>query len=84
MMPPSAAVACVDHMLRCLELDAPVSFAPSVPLPQGKYQEAEPLFRRSLMIAEIALGKDHPHFSTSLNNLAALLHRRVRAQPLRT
>src|SRR2546422_7420029 len=38
---------------------------------QGKYSEAEPLYRRSLAIREKALGPDHPHVAVSLNNLAA-------------
>ena len=39
---------------------------------QGNYAEAEPLYQRSLTIAEQALGPDHPNVGTSLNNLAAL------------
>ncbi len=39
---------------------------------QGKYDQAEPLYRRSLAIREKALGPDHPDVATSLNNLAAL------------
>jgi tetratricopeptide (TPR) repeat protein len=39
---------------------------------QGKYAEAEPLFKRSLAIKEKALGSDHPSVATSLNNLAGL------------
>ena len=39
---------------------------------QGKYAEAEPLYKRSLTILEKALGPDHPQVATSLNNLAAL------------
>ena len=39
---------------------------------QGKYNEAEPLYLRSLVISEKALGKDHPEVATSLNNLAGL------------
>ena len=37
---------------------------------QGKYAEAEPLYKRSLAIREKALGPDHPDVATSLNNLA--------------
>ena len=36
----------------------------------GKYSEAESLFKRSLEIAEKALGPDHPHVATVLENLA--------------
>ncbi len=39
---------------------------------QGRYAEAEPLYKRSLAIREKALGPDHPAVGTSLNNLAAL------------
>ena len=39
---------------------------------QGRYAEAEPLYKRSLAIGEKALGPEHPHVSTSLNNLAEL------------
>ena len=37
---------------------------------QGKYAEAEPLYKRSLAIHEKALGPDHPDVAISLNNLA--------------
>ena len=37
----------------------------------GRYADAEPLYKRSLAIIEKALGPDHPHVATSLNNLAA-------------
>ncbi len=39
---------------------------------QGKCEEAEPLFKRSLAIRENALGPDHPDVALSLNNLAGL------------
>jgi tetratricopeptide (TPR) repeat protein len=39
---------------------------------QGKYSEAEPLYKRALAIKEEKLGHDHPDTATSLNNLAAL------------
>ena len=39
---------------------------------QGKYTQAEPLYKRSLMIAEKALGPDHPDVALSLENLAGL------------
>ena len=38
---------------------------------QGKLDEAEPLYQRCPAIYEKALGPDHPHVATSLNNLAA-------------
>ncbi len=39
---------------------------------QGKYAEAEPLYKRSLAILEKALGLEHPNVATSLNNLEEL------------
>ena len=40
---------------------------------QGRYADAEPLYKRSLAIKEKALGPDHPDVAESLNNLAELL-----------
>jgi CHAT domain-containing protein len=37
---------------------------------QGRYAEAEPLFKRSLAISEKALGPEHPDVALTLNNLA--------------
>ena len=42
---------------------------------QGKYGEAEPLYKRSLAITEKALGPDHPDVATSLENYALLLRK---------
>ncbi len=39
---------------------------------QGKYEEAEPLYLRSLTIWEKQLGENHPDVAQSLNNLAKL------------
>ena len=39
---------------------------------QGRYTDAEPLFKRALTISEKALGPDHPDVAVSLNNLAGL------------
>ncbi len=39
---------------------------------QGRYDEAEPLYQRSLTINEKALGPEHPHTAGILNNLAGL------------
>ena len=36
------------------------------------YEQAEPLFKRSLAIKEKALGPDHPNVATSLENMADL------------
>jgi CHAT domain-containing protein/Tfp pilus assembly protein PilF len=52
---------------------------------QGRYADAEPLFRRSLAIREKALGPDHPDVAQSLNNLARLYREQGRyadAEPL--
>ena len=52
---------------------------------QGKYAEAEPLFRRSLAIWEMALGPEHPDVAQSLNNLAELYRAQgkyAQAEPL--
>ena len=52
---------------------------------QGRYAEAEPLFRRSLAIREKALGPEHPDVGTALNNLAVLYYsqgRYAEAEPL--
>ena len=52
---------------------------------QGRYADAEPLFKRSLAIREKALGPNHPDVATSLNNLARLYQDQGRyadAEPL--
>ena len=46
---------------------------------QGKYAEAEPLYKRSLAIREKALGPEHPDVATSLENYAALLRQTAHA-----
>ncbi|CAN0339491.1 unnamed protein product, partial [Scytosiphon promiscuus] len=40
---------------------------------QGKYDEAGPLYERSLTIREKAYGPDHPEVATALNNWAVVL-----------
>src|ERR1700750_855260 len=52
---------------------------------QGRYAEAEPLFKRALAIRQKALGPAHPDVGQSLNNLATLYERQGRhtdAEPL--
>ena len=52
---------------------------------QGRYSEAEPLYKRSLLISEEQLGADHPNTALSLNNLAELYRvqgRYSEAEPL--
>jgi tetratricopeptide (TPR) repeat protein len=39
---------------------------------QGRYADAEPLYKRALAIREKALGPDRPDVAQSLNNLAVL------------
>ena len=58
---------------------------------QGRYAEADPLYRRALATWKEALGPNHPDVAQSLNNLAGLylaqgryadaepLHKRARA-----
>jgi tetratricopeptide (TPR) repeat protein len=52
---------------------------------QGRYVDAEPLYKRSLAISEKSLGPDHPGVATSLDNLAELYREQGRyadAEPL--
>ena len=52
---------------------------------QGRYADAEPLYKRSLAIYEKALGPDHPDVARSLNDLALLYAKQGRyadAEPL--
>ena len=39
---------------------------------QGKFNQAEPLYKRALEISEMILGPDHPDLATTLSNLAAV------------
>ncbi len=45
---------------------------------QGRYAEAEPLYKRALAIWEKALGPEHPSLANSLENYAALLRKSER------
>ena len=45
---------------------------------QGKYDEAEPLYKESLAIRKKVFGDEHPSVATGLNNLAGLLKAQVR------
>ena len=40
----------------------------------GDYTKAEPLYQQALAIRMAVLGKQHPHYAQSLNNLADLYH----------
>ncbi len=42
---------------------------------QGKYADAEPLYKRSIELDEKALGPNHPDVATLLGNYAALLRK---------
>ena len=44
---------------------------------QGKYDEAEPLYREALDIRKKVFGDEHPNVAQSLNNLASLLESQV-------
>lgn len=67
----------ISHLQKYREMTGGV---PRLTLPQDKYEEAEPLYRRALSIAERTLGKDHPVYSTRLGDLAQLLQQQVRAR----
>ena len=52
---------------------------------QGRYSEAEPLYKEALQLCEKLLGKEHPGTLISINNLARLYHSQGRygeAEPL--
>src|SRR5258708_7743902 len=52
---------------------------------QGRYAEAEPLFKRALAIGDKVLGPDHPDAAVRLSNLAMLYRDQMRyaeAEPL--
>ena len=44
---------------------------------EGRYADAEPLYKRVLAINEKALGPDHPSVGLALNDLAELYSARV-------
>lgn len=48
---------------------------------QGKYEEAKPLYKRSLAIREKVLGPDHLEVAEGLNNLSGLLLSQVGFNP---
>ena len=45
---------------------------------QGRYAEAEPLYKRSLAMREKAIGPDNVSVAQLLNNLAVLYHNQAR------
>lgn len=44
---------------------------------QGKFDEADPLYRRAIEIQQTSLGPDHPNLAVSLNNRGGLLKAQV-------
>lgn len=62
----SASPRVLTTLLSCLSL-----------MLQGRYAEAETLYRRCQAILEQALSSEHPRFAATLNSLAALLARQV-------
>ena len=44
---------------------------------QGRYNDAEPLYERAVVVFEKSLGSDHPNVATAFNNLAGLLYAQV-------
>jgi len=40
---------------------------------QGKYEQAEEMYRQALGLSETVVGKEHPDILTSMNNLAIAL-----------
>jgi tetratricopeptide (TPR) repeat protein len=46
---------------------------------QGRYADAEPLYRRALVIVEKVLGPHHPNVATAMENYAALLRKTNRS-----
>ena len=44
---------------------------------QGKYEEAEPLYERAVVILEAAFGADHAEVATALSGRAGVLKAQV-------
>lgn len=60
----------------------PLAYPIPLLVSQGKYAEAEPLYRRSQAIRERVLGPDHVVVATVLNNRAGLLTIQVRGKTM--
>lgn len=74
----------VDYRGTCLPASSVLSFSCLLHFTyfnslQGKYDEAGPLYERSLAIREKTLGPDHPDVAESMNNRAVLLDNQVNA-----
>jgi hypothetical protein len=44
---------------------------------QGRYIEAEAIYRETLQLEETVLGKDHPDALNTIGNLASLIQRKA-------
>lgn len=69
----------VSYRRRGLGATHSMASSPRAALSQGKYSEAETLYRRALETIETTLSTDHPSYSIGVNNLANLLVEQVRA-----
>jgi tetratricopeptide (TPR) repeat protein len=80
-----AAIARRQSLSDPIPLATSLSYLAELYRSQGRYAEAEPLYRRALQITEQQLGAEHPDTATSLNNLAGLYRsqgRYAEAEPL--
>jgi tetratricopeptide (TPR) repeat protein len=80
-----AAITWAESANQTLEMALGQAWLAGLYYSQGRYAEAEPLYRRSLQIREQQLGAEHPDTATSLNNLALLYRsqgRYAEAEPL--
>lgn len=53
--------------------------SPQPPIVQGKYAEAEPLYKRLLEIEAAVHGQDHPEVAANLSNFGSVLESLVRS-----
>ncbi|CAB1113194.1 unnamed protein product [Ectocarpus sp. CCAP 1310/34] len=63
----------VEHLFLRIEVSTSFDLSCLSFMFQGKYDEAEPLYKRSLAIDEKVYGPDHPDVATALNNWVRLL-----------
>jgi tetratricopeptide (TPR) repeat protein len=73
--PEGAKVTGVEIGTQDLHLAASLNEEARLHYRQGKYAEAEPLYKRALTISEKTLGPEHPRVAAILNNLALLYKR---------
>ena len=62
--------------VKCFRFGGPLPYTNPL-LSQGKYAEADPLYKRTQEIWEKSLGRDHLNVATILNNRARLLESQV-------